>query len=344
VAPWDDTAPVAVCLDGRRDGPPEDCGGLAGYELISAAIDPLSPDHNDAVIEFERMYGIEFRSESNSLTPFRIDGINAQLAKRFPPGARPERADPPDDLPGPLKELLGAVRDGYARRELRWLMGAALAGKPDIDAVTAARMVRPYTWLLDRVGEEGIRLTAAGYLPPAHVEAAATELCLLEDWIGKGNRETQTLPVLHLRETATKMGLLRKRRGMLLLTTIGRKLSTDPVSLWWHLAERMPSRSADRCETQAGLIWLLAVAAQRPGDPAEIVARTLAGIGWTLADGTPLSTLDADRAAWDTRNLLRRLGGLTDDPHHYGAGSPNEEGVYFARAAISTWPNAGTPR
>jgi len=52
----------------------------------------------------------------------------------------------------------------------------SLAGKPDIDTVTAARMVRPYAWVLDRVGDEGIRLTGAGYLPPAHVEAAATEL------------------------------------------------------------------------------------------------------------------------------------------------------------------------
>jgi pRiA4b ORF-3-like protein len=52
--------------------------------------------------------------------------------------------------------------------------------------------------------------------------------------------------------------------------------------------------------------------------------------------GTPLSTLDADRAAWDTRNVLRRLGGLTDDPHHYGAGSPNEDGVGFARIAVSS--------
>jgi len=339
------TAPAAVCLDGRRDGPPEDCGGVGGYELISAAIDPFNPDHSDAVIEFERMYGSEIRPQSYSLTPFRIDVINAELARRFPPGTRPERADPPDDLPGPLEELLGAVRDGYVRRELRWLMGAALAGKPDIDTATAARMVRPYTWLLDRVGAEGIRLTGAGYLPPAHVEAAATELGLLEDWIGKGNRETQTLPVLHLRESATNMGLLRKHRGMLLLTAAGRKLRTDPVALWWHLAERMPPRSADRCETQAGLIWLLAVAALRPGggpgpgDPAEVVARTLAGIGWTLADGTPLSTLDADRAAWDTRNVLRRLGGLTDDPRHYGAWSPNEDGTGFARAAVSTWPD-----
>ena len=47
----------------------------------------------------------------------------------------------------------------------------------------------------------------------------------------------------------------------------------------------------------SGRIWLLAIAAQQPGDPAEIVARTLAGIGWALAGGTPLSTLDADRAA-----------------------------------------------
>jgi hypothetical protein len=188
-------------------------------------------------------------------------------------------------------------------------MGAALAGKPDVDSVTAARMVRPYAWLLDRVGNEGIRLTGAGYLPPAHVEATTTELGLLEDWMGKGNRE----------------------------------LRTDPEALWWHLAERMPPRSPDRCETQAGLIWLLAMAAQRPGDPAEIVALTLAGIGWALADGTPLSTLDADRAAWDTRNVLRRLSGLADDPRHYGAGSPNKDGAAFARAAVSTWPGSDKP-
>jgi hypothetical protein len=65
------------------------------------------------------------------------------------------------------------------------------------------------------------RLNQRGPTPsPEHAprgtagQAAATELGLLEDWMGKGNRETQTLPVLHLLETATKMGLLRKDRGM----------------------------------------------------------------------------------------------------------------------------------
>src|ERR1700687_4134475 len=121
-------------------------------------------------------------------------------------------------------------------------------------------MVSPYSWLLDRVSAEGLKLTGAGYLPPAHVEAATAALGLGEEWMGKGNREVQTLPVLHLREWATKMGLLRKQHGMLLATSRGRRLRGDPARLWWHLAERMPPRSADRCETQAGLLLLAVIA------------------------------------------------------------------------------------
>jgi len=60
------------------------------------------------------------------------------------------------------------------------------------------------------------------------------ELGLGEEWIGKGNLEVQTGPVLHLRETATKMGLLRKHGGMLLVTSRGRALRGDPARLWWH--------------------------------------------------------------------------------------------------------------
>jgi hypothetical protein len=92
------------------------------------------------------------------------------------------------------------------------------------------------------------------------------------------------------------------------------KLRTDPVTLWWHLAERVPVKSADRCETQADLIWLVVVAAQGVGDPAEIVARMLGSVDWALSDGAMLDALDAAEVAWDTRYVLRRLGGMTDDP------------------------------
>ncbi len=40
VQPRDDSAAKAVCIDGRGPGPSEDCGGVYGYELITAALDP----------------------------------------------------------------------------------------------------------------------------------------------------------------------------------------------------------------------------------------------------------------------------------------------------------------
>jgi hypothetical protein len=86
------------------------------------------------------------------------------------------------------------------------------------------------------------------------------------------------LPVLHLRESATKMGLLRKHHGKLLATSLGRSLLGDPAGLWWQLAERMPPRSADPCETQAGLFLLTVVAAGVPDDPNPVVARLLGAI------------------------------------------------------------------
>ncbi len=235
---------------------------------------------------------------------------------------------------------MAAIRVPSYRRELRRLLDAAGLDQPVlIDAETAARMVRPYSWLLGHVGAEGIGLTGAGYLPPAHVEAAVAELDLGREWIGKGNREVQTAPVLHLRESATRMGLLRKHRGMLLATSRGRALRDDPAGLWWHLAERMPPRSADRCETQAGLLLLAAVAARFPDDLDGFLARQLGAIGWISGDGTSLTGSAAAHAAWDTRTVLLRLGAFSYDRQSFRLGKPTPEGITFARAALRTWPH-----
>ena len=207
-----------------------------------------------------------------------------------------------------------------------------------VDTDTAARMIHPYTSLLDRVGTEGITLTSAGYLPPVHVEAAVTELGLVTEWIGKGNRESQPLPVLDLRESAQQAGLLRKHRGKLLLTAQGRAMRCDPVALWWLLAEKTPPRSTDACQTQAGLIVLVATAAQITDDLNAIVADLLGAIGWRSGDGTPLTGAMANHAAWNTKAMLQRVGAFTD-----GRGFDRRErltphGVAFARAALTSWP------
>jgi hypothetical protein len=110
----------------------------------------------------------------------------------------------------------------------------------------------------------------SGHLPGSsarHVVVVSGEVDLGPEWIGGGNRESQTIPVLHLRESAVRMALLRKHSGRLLITSRGRTAAADPLALWWQIAERMPLRSADACEAQAGLTYLVLVAAQAPGDP-----------------------------------------------------------------------------
>lgn len=329
----DGAAPRAVCTTGRRPGPPEDCGGLWGYEVIAAATDPDHPDHEAATGDFEQLYGDGIESDMLDLLPFDVDEVNVALTDLGLDEARP-----PSERPAPLDELVSAVRPAAEKRQLRTLLGAARLDEPvEIDAAAATRMVHPYTWLLDRVGDDGITLTGAGYLPPVHVSATVSALGLADEWIGKGNREIQTLPVLHLRESAQRMGLLRKHRGTLLLTAHGRRVRTDPLALWWHLAERMPLTSKDEFEHQAGMILLVTVAANATGDLDEIVGMFLDAIGWLTSDNTPITGSMASRGAWDTRMVLRRVGALAAGRGVGWQPRPTEEGVVFARAAMQTW-------
>jgi pRiA4b ORF-3-like protein len=335
VHPRDEGVPKAVCTEGERGAPAEDCGGVYTYELISAAIDPANPNHAFAVIEFAETFGDQVDPRDYSPTPFDIDQVNATLGLL---GANP--AIDVMGLPAPLAEIVRSVRSTDGLRTVRQLIAAVdQAGPIRVDVAIAKRMVRQYVWLLDRVGSAGIRLTSAGYLPPAHVAAAFAELGLKDEWPGRGNREADTWPVLHLRESAQKMGLVRKHRGELRETANGRALRGDPIALWLHLARRMPLRSADPFEFQAGLLLLLAIAGEQADDLDATIAHILGSIGWALPDGSPPTPMDAHMAARDTYEVLRRVGAIAGKRHVLpSAEAPTAEGVIFARAALHVWP------
>lgn len=334
VLPRIDGAPRAVCTGGGRDGPPEDCGGAYSYELIAAAADPASPAHSAAMLEFAEIYGDEIDPADIRTTPFDVDEINTALRQ-----LGPNPAIDAASLPVRLREILQEVRSTDGLRALRQLIATAELSSPvQVDPATAGRMVRPYAWLLDRVGERGIKLTSAGYLPPVHVAAAFADLGLAEDWIGQGNREADTLPVLELRESAQKLGLLRKYKGELLQTARGRALRNDPVALWWHLAERMPVPSADPFESQASLLFLVAIAGRTADDIGATVAHILCSIGWMLADGTAPTSWRAVAAGRDTYEVLRRMGATTGERFSTRSHTPTADGTLFARAALTTWP------
>ncbi|MGH3787803.1 MAG: hypothetical protein ACRDRG_14915 [Pseudonocardiaceae bacterium] len=92
------------------------------------------------------------------------------------------------------------------------------------------------------------------------------------------------------------------------------------------------------CQTQAGLIILIATAAQITGDLNAIVADLLSAIGWMSGDGTPLTGSMAGHAAWNTTAVLRRVGALTDERRFDRRERPTLDGVSFTRAALTRWP------
>lgn len=333
VLPREESAPRVICTGGRQPSPAEDCGGVGGYALLVAATDPSHPDHAAACAEYAEWYGPETDPHDWAPIPFDIDRVNGTLADLGTIVSAHEIAGPPRDL-------IDAIRTSAGQLRLRRLLGSARLGEPVlIDVGTAAAAVRPYAWLLDRVGDDGIKLTQAGYLPPACVEAALAELEFDTVWIGKGNRESLTYPVLGLRESAQWIGLIRKHRGRLLLTARGRALRDDPLGLWWHIAERTPLGSNDQVAYQADLLHLATVAAGITEEHENIVAELLGAIGWVHRDDSPITAGSAAAATFEVRSLLRRM-----DPSQRGESRldrrerPARSVVDFARAALSAWP------
>jgi hypothetical protein len=230
-----------------------------------------------------------------------------------------------------VSEIVDRLR---AARRIAWLR---VIDDADLDGVAEDEpapdvVVAPYRWLLDRVGE-GVRLTQAGYLPPAIVSAAMRELGWTEDWYGEANREIHAAPVLELRESAQRFGLLRKNRGQLLVTKLGRRLVDDPDGLWWHLAGHLPDARSEP-ERHAGVLYLLTVAAGRPLDR-DLLAEGMSILGWVQSDAREsLSESAAFGAARDTWAFFRRLGLLPKGLRWDDVVPPAPPARTLARAAL----------
>ncbi|MFL1431959.1 MULTISPECIES: plasmid pRiA4b ORF-3 family protein [unclassified Nocardiopsis] len=322
VLPREEGGPRAVCTGGERPAPPEDCGGAPGYELLSAATDTANPHHAEALAEYREAYGGD---PGRAPVPFDIDAVNRDLAVVSGPV--------PDDLPGPVAELLASVRDPGPRGRLLALVAEATAPEEEPSTATVRAAVSSYTWLLDHVGDDGVKLTGSGYLPPASVEEAAEALGLAGRWIGKANREVQTLPVLNLRESAQRMGLLRKYKGRLLPTRAGTAVRDDPRALWDHLAAHMPPEPKAEVERLGCLVGVLAAAAGSRDVPGEVAA-VLNGLGWRAGGGgLPVDSSVARDAMYEAWVVLDAMGGWARGS--FGGGTaPTARGRAFARAAL----------
>ncbi|WP_225755665.1 hypothetical protein [Actinotalea sp. Marseille-Q4924] len=263
---------------------------------------------------------------------------------RSVPGPRRGEPDPDGPLDAMLLRASGPGEEALASLVRRARLDEAV----DVDRATATRMVGPVAWLVERVGVEGVPLTAAGYLRPVDVAAVAHELDLAEEWQGTLTRESSTVPVLVWREALQRAGVLRVVKGRLHATRAAAALADDPVGLWWFLAQRLPVGTT--AEHDAGVVMLLELAGDdaaadddtpaAPGLAAVGHTRTGAAmhaLGWCDRDGGVLGTAEVRSTAERTIEILHRMGAYLDAGMLGRRAVPTPEGVLFARAALQSW-------
>jgi Plasmid pRiA4b ORF-3-like protein len=291
----------AVCIAGERRGPIEDSGGAPGYqEVLNAVSDPLHPRHEEV------SQWLTFLGQSLGHDRIDLSKINDEIAGAL--ALHPRAAS------NQLKDLINRCQGIEARNRLARLISSARLDSITVDPETAKAMVRPYHWLLHRIGPDGIKLTKAGFLPPIHVKAAVEEL-EVRDWIGTGTVESHTPPVLWLRETATRLGLLRKHRGQLNVTRLGSVLREDPLRLLAHVAKRVPIARYPIERDAAMIMFLTTAAGERlVADPKawwqaqqaerSIIAELLGALGWRTLDSHRVQADDIGPLVSDDRQIV----------------------------------------
>lgn len=328
-------AATAVCVAGGRHGAAEDVGGVHGWEhlLELAAKRNFAPQSEQWRHLWQLGLLHDFADEVDlgavNRGLVRLDGAAAALdwLRAQPIGVRG---------PSPLAALV-AAQTPAAQQVLGGYLSAAQLTQP-IDLSEAANVTVVIRALLNQVGA-GIKLTSAGYLPPAVVVALMSVLDPDKLWFGKANREDSINPLLHLRELTTTLGLTRKSKGHLLLTARGLALKERPEELLQVVALRAPVERSG-IGSEVALLLLMLVAAGESSTWADLT-RTLdlltATIGWEMEDGGSYLNSSAIREARDTRVLLQWAvsGVLIERGLTGGIDGPGARTL--ARAALTTW-------
>jgi Plasmid pRiA4b ORF-3-like protein len=269
----DEPPTTARCTGGRMACPPEDCGGIGGYEELATWVrsgydDALLPGNFDDGAHAHDWLPLDWHPDH-----FDVEETNVALAIAVAE---------PVAVTGELAELLEQL-DHRGIRLLREVLGRPFShGPTGVSDVEAARLTETYRTFLGVIGE-GVTLTAAGYLPPAVVEQIAERCGIADWWIGKANREDLTPPVAQVRDTARALGLVSVRKGRLSPTSAAARCSQDPKALWQHIVGRFPLGTKD-AERQAG--WM-ALAVAGSGVPAQEwrseISDLLMALGWRSA-------------------------------------------------------------
>lgn len=184
-------------------------------------------------------------------------------------------------FPAALDALLALAPPAVVAGVAQLCLRARSRPEAELTVDDLAEISRPYRYLVDLAGEEGIPLTAAGWMKPAYVERVYRDLGLDLDneWYGKGNREDRTQPVARLRSMCQQLGLLRKHKGRLVRSPMARSLTTDEE----HVAAvgaRLLRDPNPFLQSSLALFALLTAASGRAvAEHAEVIAGLMTACG-----------------------------------------------------------------
>ncbi len=334
--------PPARCVKAVGGCPPEDVGGIGTWNEIAAALRadsdpqalpedleqyrdwlPLGIDPNAPNIE-----EINFSMSLVGLDPgVLIEGLNSEF-------------DDSNFAPSHVDLVMKAPPDLVVDLARLWSLAEEQPEPSDADLL---KLLRPWHLLLDLAGENGISLTAAGWMAPAVCERLWREGGL--DWgVGKGNREQYTPELRRLRESALRAGLVRKVKRRLVRTRLGASAALDLRVLADTVAATLPQDVDEAGRDERVLTLLLAASGWAPNGPDEPtvgldsasrqgfldeVGRLLTRLGWRVGRGPVLR--DQLFVAREVLDTLSRSDGLAG----WQAGLPGPAGRYVARRALA---------
>lgn len=272
--------PLAQLISGERRAPFEDSGGIGGYQEVAEILaDPSHPDHRSTKAWVATAVGPWGTEDAD------LDGARGELATLFGQSGADlsglEDAATGVTVDSPIAQFASDLSVSLRSNLRRHLRRSGLLTPEQLRDEDVAEPVRPYAWLIGRIGVEGLTLTKAGWMPPAVVLEGMTTLGWRDDWIGEANREDLTYPMRDLRASAERLRLIRKVKGRLELVSRTRPAIGRPALLAEQIA------------------WMLL--RQRMTD-GQRVASTIFAIG--LADGTITTRRDAQRQVIDVLNEL----------------------------------------
>lgn len=292
-------APIAEnprprCTGGRLACPPEDVGGTGGYADVAAWV--RGGRRADAVPSpFESLeHALGWLPLDWDPDDFDVEQVDLLLQAHVASGELLQRLGP---------EALGALLRLSTTQMARVSEWLAQAAQTPLQPADLDELTEPYRRLLAVIGS-AVELTASGYLRPPVVQ----ELCQAFDidpiLAGRANRESNVRPLAMFRKAAQQVGLLHVSRGRLMPTVAGIRNGDDAMSLWRHVAERLPVGRGD-LKRDIGWFTLLALAGGVDRhDIFDVVHELCVDSGWQGKDGIPIRFGAVNPLVWPTLSAV----------------------------------------